>query len=178
MKPRIAAVNKTAKIGLGGGCHWCTEAVFQTLKGVEKVEQGYVASVDGNDSFSEAVMVYFNPNQITLSTLIEIHLRTHKSTSNHAMREKYRSAVYGFSKTQIEVSKNIINRFQPQFNNKIITQVLAFSAFKASREAIQNYYRNNPSKPFCEKFINPKLKLLLEQFSKQVDSRKVKHLSV
>ena len=62
----------TTKIALGGGCHWCTEAVFQSLIGVHKVEQGFVASTDENTSFSEAVIVHFSPEAISLQTLIEI----------------------------------------------------------------------------------------------------------
>ena len=88
------------KIALGGGCHWCTEAVFQSLKGVVSVEQGYIASLVKHSAFSEGVIVHFNANIISLKTLIEIHLYTHKSTSNHSMREKYRSAIYVFSKSQ------------------------------------------------------------------------------
>ena len=76
------------KIGFGGGCHWCTEAVFQSLIGVETVEQGYIASEDDMTSFSEAIIVHFNQEEITLKALIEIHLFTHKSTSNHSMRSK------------------------------------------------------------------------------------------
>ena len=75
------------KIAFGGGCHWCTEAVFQSLIGVEKVEQGYVSSTEGYPSFSEAVIVHFNPRCIRLSTLIGVHLLTHKSSSPHSMRE-------------------------------------------------------------------------------------------
>ena len=84
------------KIAFGGGCHWCTEAVFQSLKGVEKVEQGFITSYDQNNTFSEAVIVDFNTEKIDLKTLVEIHLHTHKSTSNHSMRKKYRSAIYVF----------------------------------------------------------------------------------
>ena len=89
--------NDTAKIAFGGGCHWCTEAVFQQLKGVIRVEQGFVASVNEYQSFSEAVIVHFNPSIIPLKILVEIHLYTHKSTSNHSMRSKYRSAIYYFT---------------------------------------------------------------------------------
>ncbi|UPS92184.1 peptide-methionine (S)-S-oxide reductase [Bizionia sp. M204] len=164
------------KIALGGGCHWCTEAVFQSLKGVEKVEQGYVASIGEYESFSEAVIVHFNSNCVNLKTLINIHLLTHKSTVNHSMRNKYRSAVYTFSEAQhLEVAM-LIESFQQDFDQKLVTQVLPFSDFKASREAIQNYYRKNPEKPFCETFINPKLKLLLQQFSTYTDQEKLKHL--
>ena len=159
----------TTKIALGGGCHWCTEAVFQALKGVENVEQGYVASTNENSSFSEAVIVHFNEEDISLKTLIEIHLHTHKSMSTHSMRTKYRSAIYTFSNEQKIESEIILNTFQTEFKNQLVTKVYPFSEFKASREAIQNYYQKNPEKPFCKRFINPKLKLLLEKFSNHVN---------
>ncbi|PTM11947.1 MAG: peptide methionine sulfoxide reductase [Bacteroidetes bacterium] len=153
------------KIALGGGCHWCTEAVFQSLKGVEKVEQGYVASIGKYASFSEAVIVHFNSENISLKTLVEIHLHTHKSSVNHSMREKYRSAIYCFSKTQEEKANEILMELQKDFSKKIITKVYSFNVFRASREAIQNYYKKNPEKPFCEKFINPKLTILKQKFA-------------
>ncbi|WOD44533.1 peptide-methionine (S)-S-oxide reductase [Hwangdonia lutea] len=169
-------MDRKTKIGFGGGCHWCTEAVFQSLKGVEKVEQGYIASHDENDTFSEAVFVHFNSNEIPLKVLIEIHLHTHMSTSNHSMRYKYRSAVYTFAESQEKESNDIIESFQKDFNGKLITKVLPFARFKASREAIQKYYFKNPNKPFCETFINPKLKLLLKQFSAYTNPDKLNHL--
>lgn len=166
-------LQKPNKIALGGGCHWCTEAVFQSVIGVLKVEQGYVASTGRSYTFSEAVIVYFNLENISLKKLIEIHLHTHKSTSNHSMRTKYRSAVYVFSKEQKLESEQILKSFQKEFQNKLITQVLPFHSFKGSREQIQNYYYKNPKKPFCERFINPKLELLLSQFSNYVNQNKV-----
>jgi peptide-methionine (S)-S-oxide reductase len=169
---------KTKKIALGGGCHWCTEAVFQSLKGVNRVEQGYVASTGNNNTFSEAVIVHFNTQLISLKILIEIHLHTHKSTSMHSMRDKYRSAVYVFEEREIRWIESIIKDYQSEFNNKIITQVLPFNEFKPSRLQIQNYYYDNPEKPFCENFINPKLKMLLEKFSKHVNFDKVEHIEV
>lgn len=139
------------KISFGGGCHWCTEAVFQSLKGVVKVEQGWVSSTDKNTYFSEAVIVAFNPLQIDLKTLIEIHLLTHKSTSNHSMRNKYRSAIYYFSCQQKEDSIKILKDLQANFDDEIITDILEFKKFKPSEEAFQNYYQKNPNKPFCKK---------------------------
>jgi peptide-methionine (S)-S-oxide reductase len=165
-------MDKQIKIGFGGGCHWCTEAVFQSLKGVYKVDQGYIASDGKNHSFSEAVIVYFNPLEITLKSLIEIHLYTHKSTSKHSMRDRYRSAVYSFSNKQESDSKVIIENLQNEFDVQIITTVIPFLEFKASREAIQNYYQKHSDKPFCRNYINPKLEVLLQKFSESVIQEK------
>ena len=164
------------KVAFGGGCHWCTEAVFQMLIGVEKVEQGWVASTEKNNTFSEAVIVYFNIEKIALKTLIEIHLLTHKSTSNHSMRTKYRSAIYYFTQQQKEDCLKIIEKLQVGFKYKIITKVLEFKDFKPNTEEFQNYYQSNPDKPFCKNYINPKLTFLLQKFSKNIDIRKVTHL--
>ena len=164
------------KISFGGGCHWCTEAVFQALIGVEKVEQGWVSSDQENDTFSEAVIAHFNAEKINLKTLIEIHLLTHKSTSNHSMRTKYRSAIYYFSHQQKEESLKIIEKLQESFKDNIITKTLAFKGFKPSKEEFKNYYQSNPNKPFCKNYINPKLKFLLQKFSKNVDVSKASHL--
>ncbi len=163
------------KIAFGGGCHWCTEAVFQALKGVQKVDQGFVASIDKNTTFSEAVVVHFNEQVIPLSILIQIHLHTHKSTSNHSMRSKYRSAIYYF-KDQQKLKINVfIDRFQSLFKAKIITKVIPFKDFKPSEAMFLNYYKNNPNKPFCKTYINPKLKLLQKKFNKHLtDSHTLK----
>ena len=161
------------RIALGGGCHWCTEAVFQSLKAVIKVEQGFVASENENESFSEAVIVHFNPKEIALKTLIEIHLYTHKSTSDHIMRKKYRSAIYTFSKEQnISVSK-IMKEFQNIFNNQLITRVLCFKKFKLSNEKFHSYFYTNSEKPFCKTYINPKLKCILDKFSRHIKKEKI-----
>ena len=169
-------MTKLTKIALGGGCHWCTEAVFQSLKGVEKVEQGYVSSTDKNKAFSEAVIVHYNAVKIPLQVLIEIHLHTHKSTSAHSMRDKYRSAVYTFNDEQCSSAVNILKALEDTFENRLITQVLPFAEFKPSRDQLLNYYYTDPNKPFCESFINPKLEFLLKNYSMQVDQIKLKHL--
>jgi peptide-methionine (S)-S-oxide reductase len=158
------------KVAFGGGCYWCTEAVFQSLIGVEKVAQGFISSEGKNDSFSEAVVVYFN-EKITLKTLIEIHLHTHKSTKEHSMRTKYRSAIYYFTKEQKEESAQILAALQVGFKEEIITQILPFKNFKPATEASQNYYIKNAEKPFCQKYINPKLDLIVRKFSSHINPR-------
>ena len=71
------------KVGFGGGCHWCTEAVFQSLIGVVRVDQGFIAPKSALNSFSEAVLVYFDERIISLDDLLLIHVYTHESTKNH-----------------------------------------------------------------------------------------------
>lgn len=152
------------KIGLGGGCHWCTEAVFQMLKGVKKVEQGFIASVGENSVFSEAVIVHFNPEKISLKRLLLVHLKTHSSTSNHNMREKYRSAVYTFSSEQEKLAMEILSELQKNFSHRLITKVYPFSDFRHSPEMYRNYFQKGRKKPFCKRFIDPKLRYLLKEF--------------
>ncbi len=166
-------MDRKTKIAFGGGCYWCTEAVFQSLIGVSIVDQGFIASKDENNTFSEAVIVHFDEEKISLETLIEIHLYTHKSTSQHSMRKKYRSAVYVFSENQKRTTQQIIKNLQKIFKQKIITKTLIFNAFKSSEEQFKNYYYSNPKKPFCETFITPKLKFLLSNFSKEIDTSKL-----
>ena len=158
-------MKRTKKIGFGGGCHWCTEAVFQSLNGVHYVQQGWIASDGEAVAFSEAVIVEYDATIIPLEVLIEVHLRTHKSTSEHSMRTKYRSAIYVYNQDEEAIISEIIEDLQPKFSDQLVTQVLLFLKFKPSREEIVNYYYKNPQKPFCETFITPKLKLLLKEFS-------------
>lgn len=166
------------RIGLGGGCHWCTEAVFQSLRGVKKVTQGFVSAQEYTATFSEGVIVEYDPLVIPLSVLLEIHLLTHKSSSNHSMRPKYRSAVYVFSSTQYETVKKELEHLKTIKKINSITEVLLFDAFKTSREALLNYYYNDPNKPFCSTYIDPKIQLLRRQFSKHVDQEKTDHLKI
>ncbi|WP_299257586.1 peptide-methionine (S)-S-oxide reductase [uncultured Aquimarina sp.] len=152
------------QIGLGGGCHWCTEAVFQSLKGVTLVVQGYISSIKKNNSFSEAVIVSYNPEIISLRDLIDIHLHTHNSTSDHSFREKYRSAVYYFEEKQKPVIETYINELNEDFENEVITQILKLDKFDLSRSELLNYYKKNPEKPFCKRYVHPKLNLLRKKY--------------
>lgn len=154
------------RIGFGGGCHWCTEAVFQALRGIRSVEQGFIQSQAPHEAFSEAVQIEFDSADISLAALVEIHLRTHASTSNHKMRGKYRSAVYTFTAEQNRQVKTIMDGLQPEFDAPLVTQALPFIAFKASDERFQNYSRKNPEGQFCKSYIDPKLALLRTRYQK------------
>jgi len=162
---QLRMAKQFAKIGLGGGCHWCTEAVFQSIIGVLKVEQGFVATAEHPENFSEAVIVHFNSAIITLKELIDIHLHTHSSTKNHTMRSKYRSAVYVNDVTQKSLVNEIIKKLAYGFEDPVITKAHIFGSFKPSLKQFQNYYLKNPQKPFCKAHIKPKMGLLMRKFS-------------
>lgn len=156
------------RIGFGGGCHWCTEAVFQALRGVRRVEQGFIRSAPPFDGWSEAVIVTFDPAFIDLGTLTEVHLRTHASTAAHSMRGKYRSAVYAFDDQQMRQARSLIEGLQPEFGNALVTQVLPFAAFKPSDTRFHDYYANGPERPFCQAYIDPKLAVLRRDFAAHI----------
>lgn len=134
------------------------------MDGVEKVEQGYISSLGEAADFSEAVIVHFDPDVIQLKKLLKVHLYTHNSTSNHSFRKKYRSAVYFLDPKDALTLEKILKELQKDFEEELVTQVLAYKEFEASRESIQDYYMKNPNAPFCKRYIEPKLKFLRENF--------------
>lgn len=160
------------KIGFGGGCHWCTEAVFQSVVGVSKVMQGWIIS-DGNYSeYSEGVIVYYDDKIISITELIGIHLHTHSCTSIHSLRTKYRSAIYTYDQNQAETAEKVIKKFQAKFDKEIITLVLPMVSFKTNKSEYLDYYYKNPKREFCQRYIDPKLRFLLDSYPSQIDSSK------
>lgn len=150
---------KWSKIGLGGGCHWCTEGVFSSIKGVEKVEQGWIASQFPHDDYAEAVIVYYDAEIISLAELIAIHLYTHSATSGHKLRKKYRSAIYYFDKRDKVIGQETIGKLQAEFEEGIITEVMVFKHFMENDEKYLNYFYRNPENQFCLRYIHPKITL-------------------
>lgn len=137
---------------------------MQELAGVTSAAQGFIASEPPQDSYSEAVDVMFDPDVLPLEALLEVHLRTHASQSNHKMRGKYRSAVYVHSEAQgLEVA-HALARLQHGFDAPLVTQVLRFVSFKPSDERFQNYAARHRGGPFCARYIDPKLDMLRAQF--------------
>ncbi|MCV6547019.1 MAG: peptide-methionine (S)-S-oxide reductase [Cohaesibacter sp.] len=153
-----------ALIGFGGGCHWCTEAVFQPLMGVRAVSQGFIQSDSPFDSWSEAVELDFDPDVISTRDLIMVHLTTHASASSHKMRDKYRSAVYVLDRDQKKDCEKIVADLSKKTQIHFITQILMHRGFKPSDERFHNYYQSKPEKPFCKTYIEPKLAKLRKQY--------------
>ncbi|MDN3548667.1 peptide-methionine (S)-S-oxide reductase [Mucilaginibacter aquaedulcis] len=168
-------MNTLQKIGFGGSCHWCTEAIFLSIKGVLSVDQGWI-SPKNEEAFSEAVIVEFDSRIVSLNALVGIHLHTHSCTSTHSMRSKYRSAVYLMDNAQELPVLNAIQEYQHDFKAPIITEVVMFGDFRINSQNYLNYYFKDPEKPFCENIVNPKLRELIARYGNLVDKEKVAHL--
>ncbi len=123
-----------------------------------------------NSSFSEAVIVHFYEDTISLKDIITVHLQTHNSTSQHSMRSKYRSAVYVFTNEVAGLISGLLVEVQNDFDEALVTQVLPFNAFKPSDSQFRNYYFTDTERPFCKTHIKPKLQLLFDSFSAHVKS--------
>lgn len=154
------------KIGFGGGCHWCTEGVFQAIRGVQQVDQGFIRSDAPADTWAEAVVVHFDGAQIDLATLLEIHLRTHSATKPFVAGGKYRTAVYTFDDAQRATLESAISSLSGAFEKPLSTAVLPFREFKPSDGRYQNYYATDPERPFCKRYIDPKLDYIRKNFAK------------
>lgn len=152
------------KIGLGGGCHWCTEGIFQMLRGIAEVDQGFIRSHHPADTWAEAITVRFDPTAISLATLVDVHLRTHSATATFRATSKYRSAIYVFDDWQRWVANDAIATIQTEFSEPIETRVLAFEAFKRSDDRFRNFYATDPSRPFCRRYIDPKRDFVRKTF--------------
>lgn len=150
------------KIAFGGGCHWCTEAVFKSVEGVLAVDQGWVSSTHEDSSFSEGVIVHYDQKVVGLTTLVDIHLRTHSSTNNHQFREKYRSAIYYFEERKKDLIWESIKIYNEKNSKKTITKVIPFKDFRLNEEKYLDYYSKNKDKPFSKKYIDTKIRIVDE----------------
>jgi len=153
------------KIGFGGGCHWCTEGVFQALRGVVQVDQGFLQSEAPWDAWAEGVIVTFDPAIIQLGILAEVHLRTHSASGTYSPEGRYRSAVYVFDDQQHDEAARTIAQFASDTGEPARTAVLAFVGFRGSEERYRNYYQTDPSRPFCRRYIDPKLAYIRQHFA-------------
>lgn len=153
------------KIGFGGGCHWCTEGVFQALRGVVHVDQGFIQSEAPADAWAEGVVVSFDPAIISVATLAEVHLRTHSANTSYSPNGRYRSAIYAFAANQHHDSALVVAEFAKNSGGTARTLVLPFLGFKPSEERYQNYYRTDPDRPFCRRYIDPKLEYIRRHFA-------------
>ncbi|KXF79909.1 peptide-methionine (S)-S-oxide reductase [Enterovibrio coralii] len=145
-------------IAVSGTCYWCMEAVFRSLNGVSRVEQGFVKSSSGQHC--EAVFCFVDVSSLSLKDFVGVHLATHASTSNHSGRAKYPSAIYPVSPNDEALVTAALRKCEKAFDEPVITEIRPFVAFYPTKNTQQDYFWRQPEKPFCQRTIFPKLQAL------------------
>lgn len=167
-----------AVITLGGGCFWCTEAVFQRLKGVDTVISGYMGGTVKNPSYreictgttghAEVIQVIYNPKMLTVTEILEVFFATHDPTTLNRqgadVGTQYRSVVFYHNEEQRKTTEEIIQELNKAkiYNSPIVTQVAKADVFYPAEDYHQNYYNLNSNQSYCAYVITPKL----EKFQK------------
>lgn len=157
----------------GAGCFWCTEAVFQELKGVLKVTSGYSGGHVANPTYeqvcskttghAEVTQIVYNPEQITFDELLEVFWQTHDPTTLNRQGAdegpQYRSAIFYHSAEQKEKAERYKKDLDASgaFSAPIVTEISPFKNFYSAEDYHQNFYANNPNYGYCTYVIRPKL---------------------
>jgi peptide-methionine (S)-S-oxide reductase len=165
----------------GGGCFWCTEAVFDELRGVTSVVSGYAGGTTKNPTYeqvcsgrsghAEVIRIDFDPTQITYKDLLTVFFATHDPTTlnrqGNDVGTQYRSTVLYGSEQQKREAENFIKELNDSnaFGKPVVTTVEPLGDFYAAEDYHQKYYVNNSYQPYCQYMIPPKLQKLHKQFS-------------
>ena len=165
---------------LGGGCFWCTEAIFLELKGVKRVESGYSGGTvpnptyrqvcTGNTGHAEVVQVTFDPDVISFKEILQIFFTTHDPTTLNRqgadVGTQYRSAIFYHNPQQKTITEQVIKEITEAgtWDRPIVTQVTPFEAFYKAEDYHQEYFRNNAGQPYCQLIIAPKVGKLRQHY--------------
>ncbi len=165
----------------GAGCFWCVEAVFQNLKGVQKVASGYSGGNIKNPSYKEVCMgitghaevcqIIFDDNVIKFEELLEVFWQTHDPTTlnwqGNDIGTQYRSVIFYHSEKQKKISEQYKNQLNlnKAFERPIITEISAFTNFYKAEDYHQNYFNLNSEEPYCQFVIKPKIEKFKKNFS-------------
>ena len=177
---------KTATAIFGNGCFWCTEAIFQQLEGVLKVESGYSGGANPNPTYeevctgltghAEAARITYDPSKISYATLLEAFWGSHDPTTlnrqGNDVGTQYRSVIFYENEEQHKEAEFYKKKLQESgaYDQPIVTEITPFKAFYVAENYHQNYYNQNGSAPYCTYVIKPKL----EKFKKAFKD-KLKH---
>ncbi|MBS3146196.1 peptide-methionine (S)-S-oxide reductase MsrA [Candidatus Woesearchaeota archaeon] len=180
--------SKNEIIVLGGGCFWCTEAVFSMLNGVIIVTPGYSGGVTKNPSYkevssgetghAEVIKVEFDPSKIKLSKLLKVFFTSHDPTTpnkqGNDMGPQYRSIILYSNEKQKEEIEKYIQKIKKNFTNPMVTQIQKLEEFFSAEAYHKDYFKNNKLNPYCILVINPKLKKLKKEYSDLLEKSKLK----
>ncbi len=168
----------------GGGCFWCTEAVFQMLKGVSKVESGYAggktekpsyeAVSSGSTGHAEVIRVTYDPAVITYDDLLTVFFGSHDPTTPNRqgadVGEQYRSVILYQTPEEKGVAERISREIQESLTDgtRVVTQIVPLEQFFPAESYHQNYFKENTSAPYCQIIIEPKIEKVKKRFAELV----------
>lgn len=172
-------------IYLAGGCFWCTEAVFQRIKGVQSVIPGYIDGKIKNPAYrevctgrtghTEAISIEYDEDQVQLTDLLLIFFNTHDPTTlnrqGNDIGTQYRSGIYFTDIEQKEIAQMVIKQLTKEavFEDKIVTELKEATPFYEAEQGHYNYFNRNQEQPYCSYVIHPKMKKLKHYFSNHLN---------
>jgi peptide-methionine (S)-S-oxide reductase len=184
LREQMSNENKVAVFG--GGCFWCTEAVFDELRGVHSVVSGYAGGkvknptyeqvCMGNTGHAEVIKIEFDPAQVSFRDLMTVFFATHDPTTlnrqGNDVGTQYRSAIFYADEQQKQDAAAFIKELDEAktFKNSIVTTLEPLTEFYAAEDYHQKFYANNPGQGYCQYMIPPKLNKLHKQFAELLKS--------
>ncbi|MDP3685504.1 MAG: peptide-methionine (S)-S-oxide reductase MsrA [bacterium] len=175
---------RTETATLAGGCFWCTEAVFQRLKGVISVQAGYAggetpnpsyeAVSSGNTGHAEAIQITFDPAIISYEKLLDVFWAIHDPTTPNRqgadVGPQYRSVIFTHTEEQKRAALASKERLEKSgaYDKPIVTEIVPFTNFAPAEDAHQNYYNRNREAGYCQLVIDPKIQKLMKEFRTEV----------
>jgi peptide-methionine (S)-S-oxide reductase len=168
----------------GNGCFWCTEAIFEQLEGVTKVESGYAGGAVKNPSYkavctgetghAEVIRLTYNPEIISFRELLDVFFNTHDPTTLNRqgadVGTQYRSAIFYHNESQKVEAEKIIADLENEkiFDNKIVTEITPINNYFVAENYHQDYYNNNKNQGYCRAVINPKLDKFIKKYKSKL----------
>jgi peptide-methionine (S)-S-oxide reductase len=180
--PSMNSTNSTELATLGGGCFWCTEALFQMLPGVKSVTSGYAGGHTENPTYeqvctgdtghAEVIQVEFDPQKVTYETILETFWEAHDPTTLNRqgadVGTQYRSIILYNSPAQKEAAEKSKAAAQKHFSQPIVTEIAPLKKFFPAERYHQDFYRSNPNQGYCRAVIRPKV----EKFEQKLKAKK------
>jgi peptide-methionine (S)-S-oxide reductase len=181
----INSTNKTELATLGGGCFWCTEAIYQMLPGVKSVVSGYAGGktenptykqvCEGDTGHAEVIQIEFDPAVISYEKILETFWEAHDPTTLNRQGAdtgtQYRSVIFYHSDAQKAAAEKSKAAAQKDFIQPIVTEISPLPKFYKAEGYHQDYYRNNPSQGYCRAVIKPKVDKFEKKLKAQPKSR-------
>ncbi|NMM11140.1 MAG: peptide-methionine (S)-S-oxide reductase MsrA [Polaromonas sp.] len=177
-------MNELPTITLGGGCFWCTEAVYVKVRGVTDVESGYSNGhgerpsyeqvCSGRTGYNEVVKLTYDPSDITLREILEIFFVIHDPTSLNRQGNdsgtQYRSGIYYSTAEQKQIADDMIRQMSQEklFDKPIVTEVLPVADYWPAEAYHQDYFENNPDQGYCAFVVGPKVEKFRKTFASRV----------